>query len=175
MARIPPGLPYLAKVIPRVAKPFAVVFIALLLIRNFTDIAIPNYIATAAYALAIPAVLLFRLLREDLSIWRGAARVGGVFPPIWRDDFTPGSIYTVLKMAKRFRTNAPYPGMRPCSDSLRCRRRSYNDPFAGDMLTEHIKTLGPCFSTRTLFTYRVSYEPAACEHMFNPGLCRSLL
>ncbi|KAI5895522.1 cytochrome P450 [Schizophyllum commune H4-8] len=134
MARIPPGLPYLAKVIPRLAKPFVVVYVALLLTRNFTDISIPGYIEIAAYAFAIPAVLLFRLLREDLAIWRGAARVGGVFPPIWRDDFTPGSIYTVLKMARKFRTNAPYPG---------------------DMLTEHIKTLGPCFSTRTLFTYRV--------------------
>ncbi|KAL1693554.1 cytochrome P450 [Schizophyllum commune] len=133
MARIPPGVPYLAKVIPRVAKPFVVVYVALLLIRNFTDIAIPDYIGIIAYALAIPTVLLFRLLREDLAIWRGAARVGGVFPPIWRDDFTPGSVYTVLKIAKKFRTNAPYPG---------------------DMLTEHIKTLGPCFSTRTLFTYR---------------------
>ncbi|KAI4524726.1 cytochrome P450 [Schizophyllum commune Loenen D] len=140
MARIPPGVPYLAKIIPRVAKPFVVVYVALLLIRNFSDIAIPNYIEAAAYAFAIPAVLLFRLLREDLAIWRGAARVGGVFPPIWRDDFTPGSIYTVLKMAKRFRTNAPYPG---------------------DMLTEHIKTLGPCFSTRTLFTYRVGCVLAA--------------
>ncbi|KAJ7614903.1 cytochrome P450 [Roridomyces roridus] len=81
LGRIPPGLIYLSKQIPRILAPAASCYLARIILYRFCDIAIPTWLAVLAYIFSGPLVLTVFV---QYYIWkdrREASAAGAVLAP----------------------------------------------------------------------------------------------
>ncbi|KAF7326803.1 Cytochrome P450 52A3-A [Mycena sanguinolenta] len=78
---LPPGIPYLAKQLPRVLAPPLVVYCAKLAIERLGNTIVPTWITTTACLLSGPALFIVLVQYRDYGHRREAAAHGAMMPP----------------------------------------------------------------------------------------------
>jgi hypothetical protein len=110
---IPPGLAYLARVLPLILIPPCVVYGILNIIsRDYLEIGIPEWLALVVSVFSLPIVLCVSALHTNYRNRREAAARGAVLAPLVKDRW-PGGLSTLATILRNFKSG--YPGWFHCS------------------------------------------------------------
>ena len=79
---LPPGLLYLAPLVPQLLAPPTVVYLASYLARNHLGVVLPAWTVVLTYVLCWPLALTVYVQWRDFKLSRDAAALGAVLPPM---------------------------------------------------------------------------------------------
>ncbi|KAL7282246.1 hypothetical protein ACG7TL_003715 [Trametes sanguinea] len=99
--KVPPGLPFVARILTISLVPAAVVLLLARLCRVYFGIELPTGAIGTVAVLSLPATFALRLQWREWRVRRAAERLGAILPPRW-DGRAPGNLDLLKHVIERF-------------------------------------------------------------------------
>ncbi|KAJ7511189.1 cytochrome P450 [Mycena galericulata] len=161
---IPPGLIYIAGLLPSLISPPFCTFVAVSCLRTIFRVSVPTWLATILYILSVPGALTLRVQYRDYINRRDAASFGAVLPPEIEASF--GGISTIIRSVRDLATG--YPGQLQGQRGEKMGMHTFGIRIAGK---SRVFTSEPQYIKSMLSTQFASFEKGAeFRNVFRPLL-----